>query len=371
MPVLESEIDQAAQSSRRNTIDGTPSPVRPAPWAMSPDSERSIFSASRQPGSPVQRSKSYRDWSGIERDQNISVSQRKPIDGYPKLAEFLGRYKGFAIFRRFASLNARNLLYLQVEILELEEELNKLEEAHSMHDDLRNVLFNWEALKLSEEGTTGKLQYDIIMELRVRLKEYNGLLLEHHQLYQLPEPSDQDVANTLNHIQNGYGVRDEDWLDALECRVWKVREKNGKPGRVEKVEKDLVSLSGDADSDTDRFTRILRKSVVTPFYKRFGKPNEEDNEIGLHMYDGKILDKIAGNVVVVLASVLPICSIFALYFIPTMVWRLAFITVWSVIFSMCIAMFTVASRVEIFQASVAMAAVQVVFISTNTNGCGV
>lgn len=79
---------------------------------------------------------------------------------------------------------------------------------------------------------------------------------------------------------------------------------------------------------------------------------------------------ITRNVSVVVASLLPTVSIFALYYISTPIWRLIFILIWSGIFSACLAVFTKASRLEVCSASVAMAAVQVVFIGTNgVGGC--
>ncbi|MCJ1385585.1 hypothetical protein MMC17_008708 [Xylographa soralifera] len=346
-----------------STTDKAPLASRPSPGPNQSDTETPVLSPSSQTTFPFHRSRSYRNWTGIERDDTLlSVTERRLPGGYPKLADFLSRHKGFAIFRRFGALNTRNLLYLQVEILELEIELNKVEEANSIDKDHSDVLLNWYRLKESKEGSPGKLQYDIVMELRERLKEYNALLLEHHALYKLPEPNDNDVETIFSHTQNAY---EHNWLDSIERSVWKLREKNGDPNKFEMVERDLVSLSGTADSETDKFTRLLREKLANLFYTLFRKPSEEDKEMGMHIYDGSTLDRITGNVVVIVASILPVCSILALNYIPNGVWRLIFILIWSLLFSTCIAVFTVADRVQIFQASVAMAAVQVVFIGTN------
>ncbi|MCJ1417777.1 hypothetical protein MMC32_004122 [Xylographa parallela] len=362
-PRFAEDLNASSQRPPTSTADTAPFASRPGPAPMQTDMEKPVVTPSSQTTFPVHRTRSYRHWTGIPREDNVhSVSERPVLGGYPKLADFLSRYQGFAIFRRFGALNTRNLLYLQVEILELEIELNKVEEANSVDKDHSAVLLNWCRLKESKEGSSGRLQYDIVMELRERLKEYNALLLEHHALYQLPEPSNKDVETIQTHTQTGYEL---DWLDAIESSVWKVRAKNGNPNKFEMVERDLVSLSGTADSETDKFTRLLRGKLANLFYTIFRKPSEEDKEMGLHMYSGGTLDRITGNVVVIVASILPVCSILALNYIPNGVWRLIFILIWSLLFSTCIAIFTVADRVQIFQASVAMAAVQVVFIGTN------
>ena len=78
------------------------------------------------------------------------------------------------------------------------------------------------------------------------------------------------------------------------------------------------------------------------------------------------MESVAFNIAIVTASLLPTGSIFALYYIPTTIWRLAFIAVWSLFFSSALAFFTNASSIEVFTASVALASVQVVFVGTSS-----
>ena len=49
------------------------------------------------------------------------------LEGYPSLAQFIARDGDAAIFRMYAQLSARNLLYLQSELHELEEQLRQLD----------------------------------------------------------------------------------------------------------------------------------------------------------------------------------------------------------------------------------------------------
>jgi hypothetical protein len=71
-----------------------------------------------------------------------SVRERPALQGYPKLARFIGERPGFAIFRRFSELNARNLLYLQAELLDVEEELYETEIDDQRDQDLRQLQFS-------------------------------------------------------------------------------------------------------------------------------------------------------------------------------------------------------------------------------------
>ena len=45
------------------------------------------------------------------------------MEGYDRFAQFMGTHPKLAISRRFGALNLRNLLYLQAELIYLEDEL--------------------------------------------------------------------------------------------------------------------------------------------------------------------------------------------------------------------------------------------------------
>ena len=52
---------------------------------------------------------------------HLSNPRPARLEGYPSLAHFIARDGEAAIFRRYAGLSARNLLYLQSQLYELEE----------------------------------------------------------------------------------------------------------------------------------------------------------------------------------------------------------------------------------------------------------
>lgn len=111
---------------------------------------------------------------GIPRmDTTQSVAQKKALEGYPKLARFVGEKPGTAIFRRFAALNARNLLYKQVELLELEQQLDMVEEENSQSPETRAFQFEMLLLKAQPEGSPGWVQLDLMRQLDEKLKNYS------------------------------------------------------------------------------------------------------------------------------------------------------------------------------------------------------
>jgi regulator of replication initiation timing len=92
------------------------------------------------------------------------------MEGYGKVARFMGRQDEYAIFRRFRMLNAQNLLFLQAELTHLEAELFSLVQQNS--SNRLEPSRDWWALYHSEE-TDDVEQWDKIMENREKLERYS------------------------------------------------------------------------------------------------------------------------------------------------------------------------------------------------------
>lgn len=94
------------------------------------------------------------------------------MEGYWKVANLMATRDEFAILRRFRSLNMQNLLYLQAEIMNLENELMKLasrdleQPGRKFHDK------DWWSLANGlEDGDRD--QWEKILELREKLEAYS------------------------------------------------------------------------------------------------------------------------------------------------------------------------------------------------------
>jgi hypothetical protein len=70
--------------------------------------------------------------------------------GYPRFAAFIANDedKSTMTFRRFQRLSARNLLYLESELADLEEEQDRLDDISKQDDDLRLSMKSWNLLCL-------------------------------------------------------------------------------------------------------------------------------------------------------------------------------------------------------------------------------
>lgn len=92
------------------------------------------------------------------------------IHGYPRLATFMGHEPGAAIYRRFASLNARILLYRQAEIVCLEYELDQLEKDFAHHKHIHHSI---RGLIHANPGTVGERVWKKIQQLDTALERYS------------------------------------------------------------------------------------------------------------------------------------------------------------------------------------------------------
>jgi len=103
----------------------------------------------------------------------ISPIRQVPV-GYPKLAVQMNLQPEMAIFRRFGALNAQNLLYLQAELILLEERLREIQVSDhtSAHREKLKYALNWYQLQNSpDHGDSSQL--DLVLKIRCLLKEYS------------------------------------------------------------------------------------------------------------------------------------------------------------------------------------------------------
>jgi hypothetical protein len=95
--------------------------------------------------------------------------------GYPQVADFMGKYPTLAIVRRFRGLNARNLLYLQAELVLIENRLLELEKADAKNNATKDYARDYRWLMRSA-GRENSEQWKLIKEMREKLREYSERL---------------------------------------------------------------------------------------------------------------------------------------------------------------------------------------------------
>jgi len=95
------------------------------------------------------------------------------MEGYEKLAQLMGNSRTdghFLIFQKFESLSAQNILYLQAEIVNLQETLGGLakENAESDCPERKKIAQDWWSLSSAKDCE----QWETFLHLRRTLKEY-------------------------------------------------------------------------------------------------------------------------------------------------------------------------------------------------------
>ena len=105
--------------------------------------------------------------------QAMSAPTRR-LKGYPTFAEFISRDKDAAIYRRFENLSARNLLYLQSELHDLERQLEEIdsEDAKNIGDeDAQKAARLWThyANDMNDQALARRKLH---AEIKVKIREY-------------------------------------------------------------------------------------------------------------------------------------------------------------------------------------------------------
>lgn len=127
-------------------------------------------------------------------DKTDPEARRHYLSGFPSLANFIAsdRDRTTLIYKRYDELAARNLLYLQSELAELESEQRKFDEQDFVSDMptkqcARNFGEFQEAVQANDARQ--KERWDLVKQIRETLKEYREALLFESTLATLPRPS--------------------------------------------------------------------------------------------------------------------------------------------------------------------------------------
>ncbi|KAH8776511.1 hypothetical protein F5883DRAFT_248746 [Diaporthe sp. PMI_573] len=273
------------------------------------------------------------------------------MEGYAKVAHLMAKYDEFAILRRFKALNAQELLYSQAEIIHLEERLQRLVDRDAAHPDRKFYSKDWWSLAHGLD-IDSREQWRTIRKIRKKLDKYNERLLRQAMLAKLEGPNKLDLEFL------------KEWLERDSMGAFPIL---GPDMEAWNHSEDLVALK--PRSPQDPTSRWFTATVFPLYHKLIGHkvkdPESPELGDGLYNYKESILSSTANIFTTVLASLLPLLSITVLYTIQSDTIKLGVIVIFSACFSLALALTTNARRIEIFAATAAFAAVNVVFL---TNG---
>jgi hypothetical protein len=183
----------------------------------------------------------------------------------------------------------------------------------------------------------------------------DSALLKAHQVHSFASPVDRDIKFLREWLERPEGG--DYSIKGVEVEPWKLC-----------CAADLVSLL--RLDGKDEFAQSLSDKILPWYHQYFGRrhrrqrrpANSDDDLDNISEYKCEVFVALANMTCMILSSVIPTTAIFALHFVKSTSARLAVITSMSFIFSFIMMVIVRGRRVEIFAATTAFAAVQVVFI---------
>lgn len=96
------------------------------------------------------------------------------MEGYAKIAQRMAGLPSLAIFRRFQALRAQDLLYMQAELVELEQRLRgqAVEDSQSSNQTEKLFSRDWHTLSKRNDGGEYNEQWRLALEIREKLEKY-------------------------------------------------------------------------------------------------------------------------------------------------------------------------------------------------------
>jgi len=277
-------------------------------------------------------------------------------NGYPRLASFLASEGNFSLYRGFSYLHSRVLLELQDDIAALERELDNLDTVDDETATGKRRLKNRQFDTRQSRGDDGfRLRREILSDLRIKLLEYDELLIKARDLQAFQRPSERDYKSVRT------------WF-------WNLKPVVEKEAAFIKKKEDIVTLrsgrewssfDGLVESTLRRFDcELIRRLFCTPELRE--KTNDQHN----YYYSSSRVESFVGLIITFFIFVLLVLPVVAMYKLTSLgsgphgtFKAIGVLVVFTLLFAAAMSMLTKARRHELFAASAGYCAVLVVFIS--------
>ncbi|KAK3991552.1 hypothetical protein QBC44DRAFT_368015 [Cladorrhinum sp. PSN332] len=343
------------------------------------------------------------------------AGQQDSIEGWPLLANLMTVKPDYEAFGLFRNLHIKNLLYYQVELSSLGQDLARLEqtdwwlapETAENHEDQFHMI----ADMMIDSDTD---QWELVVKLRKVLREYDDALIRYAKVSALPKPSSRSMSTLLKWLvapmAGNFKIRgrgSEVWGKQYErttqtslkqqipelvfnlCNMNKSstrddliapQEKKSVDGITLWLQEVVYILSTIYTTFTDRRAeRHFEHSDVEMGQQRSVPPRTAPNRerleetelrdlkldyIAAPTYPGQSLFPLISKSVTFTACMLPIVAVAALLDVETLPRQIALIAGFTALFAFGLMMLTGITRAQIFTATCAFLAVLVVFVGT-------
>ncbi|KAI4671757.1 uncharacterized protein J4E78_000253 [Alternaria triticimaculans] len=144
-------------------------------------------------------------------------------NGYARLAAYNSSEQNFMLYRGFSNVHARLLLSLQCSIQMLEAELDNIDRFHDTlpNEASKKRLRSWdldvaacrqekEEAKQDGDEDEARTREDILEELRIKVNQYDELLIKARELVSFQRPTERDYRSVRNWFHNIAPLVDEE-----------------------------------------------------------------------------------------------------------------------------------------------------------------
>ncbi|PYH47505.1 uncharacterized protein BP01DRAFT_217289 [Aspergillus saccharolyticus JOP 1030-1] len=258
--------------------------------------------------------------------------------GYPQLSTLVGAHDTFQIYRRFANLRSRLLLYKQDSLSVLEKRLNEVD------DNEASPLFLG-----SRRRDRNETRQQVLARIDTELAEYDNLIERTARINAFCPAPGRDTTSLQNWI-NGTGS-----IARAESRYL--------------AENDLFTLKSSDDGPLLRLEEHL-ESLFTKLFRGFFRKYtafEVSRDHQVFIPTGLLVKRIARAVMAAVTTILILLPMLMCNYLQNPTTRIIIIAVSVLIFIAILSGISKAKSMEVFVASATYATVVMVFIS---NGSG-
>lgn len=280
------------------------------------------------------------------------------VPGFADFSEYIASDYSLSIYRKFGVLGARNLLYLQTELHELEailrgfDEEDKIELAETTDKEKQRYIEcgvkTWEDLREQAEGGDERQaeKLAVIHKIRVLMKEYGIFLLQSLQIKLLTAVEEallrRNEVLKLETPEREPFEAFKSWFRVDPPRLM------GIGYHTLDVENDMIALG--TQVEPDRMSSLLHRCLG---YRLRAERKTPKSWGPMYYYPVHRVTLIFATLSMLCSASLLVGAIMALYFVKPIGIRLGIVGIFTLLFAASIALLTHARRVEVYGASAA------------------
>ncbi|KAJ4350368.1 uncharacterized protein N0V89_008989 [Didymosphaeria variabile] len=190
---------------------------------------------------------------------------------------------------------------------------------------------------LNDSPSLGQEQLILVEKLRKKISQYNKVIIQQSKLQKIHPPDPFDLSNVQHFL---YSDDMENEMIGEDSETW------GKPSDPDNHPPDLISIKPRKKVDT--FSTLVAENVVHLFKYGLGHLTQKNQYLGRKVYYDADVLKATSFITSILASLIPIASIWVLVSLDSLRNKMITMAAFNVLISACLNFFTDARRTDVF-----------------------